>query len=132
VELTLNLCWSLLAAGALGMALRRCSAQPARIRALVTVACALALLFPVISLSDDLHTSAELVENSGLAQLKGVSQQRLGAGTPPPTIFVAALVLTIQAAHFVAVGLAPAFDTSHTTQAYFPPASGRAPPVVSI
>jgi len=71
LELLLNLCWLAIS----GLALftwidwRRSSASeaaPPMLRGLVVVVCILALLFPVISISDDLSQTLSLAEGSRL------------------------------------------------------------------
>jgi hypothetical protein len=67
MELTLNLVWLLLALGAFARCAAWASGEPDRKRvvsvALATV-CAVALLFPIISITDDLQESVALVEET--------------------------------------------------------------------
>lgn len=68
MELLLNLIWLALGIGAFVIFLRRrprsgLDQQPRR-RALLALACALLLLFPVVSASDDLHPSQALLEDA--------------------------------------------------------------------
>jgi hypothetical protein len=65
MELFLNLCWlSLLMPGYLLWRKRRSSDRPAPFVFLCTLGCALILLFPVISATDDLHAIRPEMEES--------------------------------------------------------------------
>jgi hypothetical protein len=73
MELLLNLVWLVIAAGAVALWLRqrRRSASGHRARALlqaIALACALAVLFPAISATDDLHAAQLAVEASDVAR----------------------------------------------------------------
>lgn len=67
MELFLNLCWLALLIPAYSLWLRRTSSDRSRRGSLVfvsTLGCALVLLFPVISASDDLHAISQAMEES--------------------------------------------------------------------
>jgi len=67
MELFLNLCWLALVLPAFVLWRRRVSSQPLTRASFVivcTLGCALVLLFPVISASDDLHAVAQAMEES--------------------------------------------------------------------
>jgi len=67
MELLLNLCWLALVLPAFVLWRRRVSSEPwtrASFVIVCTLGCALVLLFPVISASDDLHAVAQAMEES--------------------------------------------------------------------
>jgi hypothetical protein len=67
MELFLNLCWLALLLPAYFLWRRRVSSEPwtrASFVIICTLGCALVLLFPVISASDDLHTVGQAIEES--------------------------------------------------------------------
>src|SRR2546430_16605711 len=71
MELLLNTFWLVIAAGALGIWIRRCGRSEKR-RALplplFALGCVLVLFLPVISATDDLHATPLAVEASGLSR----------------------------------------------------------------
>ena len=72
MELTLNLVWlaiCLLLMAVLGPAIRSPLAGRSRAVAAVALVCILFLLFPVISMSDDLHNNPAMLEGSKLKKL---------------------------------------------------------------
>jgi hypothetical protein len=76
MELGLNLFWLVLAVTSLVFWLRQRSHRTAfgrskrSLRGLITLGCALAVLFPIISLTDDLHGEQVAVEDSSSRTLK--------------------------------------------------------------
>ena len=85
MELLLNVLWLLLALPAV-VIWRRQSASPwssgkqSRCRSLVLLVCLLALLFPVVSASDDLHPISAEIEESG--PFKRTVKQSPGVKSP--------------------------------------------------
>lgn len=79
LELLLNLCWLLLFAPALCLWFRRRSSS---LQSVVTLVCLLALLFPVISVTDDLHAMRQEMEESSSSKrmLKHAGPHPLGTG----------------------------------------------------
>lgn len=65
MELLLNLAWLLLALPAYWL-WRRCARKVTSVQCLLALACALVLLFPVISASDDLHAMRAEMEDSSI------------------------------------------------------------------
>lgn len=92
VELLFNLAWLALAAALLflyGARAPSFAAEHRRITSAIALACILALLFPVISISDDLSCNPDLAESN--ASKKWVAAATLARpplsawlGTPPP------------------------------------------------
>src|ERR1700733_8156181 len=82
-ELALNLAWAIIAATSYALLFRRLGNRGAwrargvsRVQCIVALTCFLAILFPVISLTDDLHemqATAEEASTSGLVIKKCVA-----------------------------------------------------------
>lgn len=94
MELLLNLCWLLIAASALCAWGRRRDVVAARSH-LIALICLLALLFPVISATDDLHAMRPEIEDSASNRrsLKAVTADKaasLNAFHCPPALPVVA------------------------------------------
>ena len=72
MELLLNLAWILLAVPAYWLWRRDLGARPARrvsgLQCLLALGCALVLLFPVISATDDLHAMRAEMEDSAISK----------------------------------------------------------------
>jgi hypothetical protein len=84
MELGLNLFWLLLAAASFGFWRSRFRSQRrsrGSARAAITLACALAVLFPIISLSDDLHGEQAAVEDSSGRAIKKWAGAEASLGT---------------------------------------------------
>ena len=137
-ETILNALWFLLAIASFGLLFRSLayrSAKPShsssRFQCVVALGCALAILFPVISLTDDLHDMQAAVEDpasSGLSAKKfGVTRQLTPTRSQHHLVFIVSLL-------HVLVGL-PAFGHSTIRQtALFSSGLslsifGRAPPL---
>src|SRR5579862_9001227 len=93
MEFFLNLCWSLLATSAAWMWWRQSGQRhrlARRIAGLIAVGCALILLFPIISESDDLHAFRPEMEDVSFKAAAGKAAKAVsthGANTlctPPP------------------------------------------------
>lgn len=136
MELFLNLFWILVAVASLFYYRRRLEATvPIRRLAChsgIALGCALAILFPVISLTDDLHAEQAVMEDSNGTRksLKSAAAGDRSPGKvkfhrPPAELFSAALVRPLVAA----LGLAtlPAFFIISKPSPT--PFKGRAPPL---
>jgi len=92
LELLLNLCWLLLFAPAFCLWFRRRSGS---LQSIVTLVCLLALLFPVISVTDDLHAMRQEMEESSPSKrmLKHAAPHVMGAGgfNPQPAHLTSAI-----------------------------------------
>lgn|SRR5579862_3266168 len=71
VELALNLAWTIIAAASYALLLRRLATRgpehacgPNRVQCIIALTCFLAILFPVISLTDDLHEMQATAEEA--------------------------------------------------------------------
>jgi hypothetical protein len=72
MELLLNAVWLLLSMATVGVLLRHCLRTHGRLalRGIVVTACALVLLFPVISITDDLHAEQMPMEDASATSKK--------------------------------------------------------------
>lgn len=138
MELILNLVWAVLALSSYALLFRhlairrlRYSSGPRQWQCIVALTCVLLILFPVISLTDDLHElQATAEEASSCAVIK-----RCAAHHESPaarTIHQAPYLLATVAIRisWAAVGTAAVFQTAHLRPALERPAPGRAPPVL--
>lgn len=131
MELFLNLVWVVIAGTALWCHLRSGSQDRKQfLLALGALSCALLLLFPTISVSDDLHVQAIVTEDSS------------------PTKRLASVVTHIAPLHQIAIFLVfsslfgalcrticfvrPAMPAPHRSTLLDRPVLGRAPPAVSL
>lgn len=134
MEISLNLCWLLLAVPAL-VAWRRqtrssCGHGRGPLLRLGVLTCALIMLFPVISASDDLHALRQEMEESA-SKLKASGSDRgfhsfpiihLSAAIPARTSFVSPVD---------GIPTAPYPDRTVGTLLFrFGPSHGRAPPAL--
>jgi len=131
MELFLNLCWlSLLLPGYLLWRKRTSSDRRAAFVFLCTVGCALILLFPVISATDDLHAMRTEMEESGLNKrsVRLTGSEKLGTWAirlhTPPAVIAASAFLAMPVA---SLGQTLVEFPSPRTACYAPDA-GRAPP----
>jgi hypothetical protein len=132
MELLLNLVWCLLTLGAFGAFAadtRRRQLLIKPLRATLALACALVLLFPVISASDDLHTADIVVEDS-------VKRLCVGLNAPPlkhvPMTFLPVLLTLLLLIGMLQMGrLAVLRWSPKSLSLALPPLEGRAPPVQS-
>src|SRR5580704_1615207 len=76
MELTLNLVWALIAAASYAILLRHLAGRgtgwsggPTQPQCVIALTCVLAILFPVISLSDDLHEMQATLEEASSSVL---------------------------------------------------------------
>jgi len=139
MELLLNILWAALALPALWM--RRsnpaCAGWPhrfARYRTCLVLGCALVLLFPVVSATDDLHAMRPEMEESSFSKRclkQSVAAKSIGwthaTGAPPPEFI--ALSLRRRDDMCGLVFLAP---TPLPELAPFSQRDSRAPPVTSL
>jgi hypothetical protein len=89
MELLLNLIWVALAVGSFLVFMRRQHSSSQALpywRSLVTLACVLLLLFPIISASDDLHPTQALLEEATRRVQHITSPLHLSTGSSAPDI----------------------------------------------
>lgn len=133
MELLLNLLWLLLALPACWLWQRSAAARGVRrvssLQCLLALGCAVVLLFPVISATDDLHAMRSEMEESSSSKRtvrqagsdKSCSAHRLQS---PPAILVSALWLPVPQATLVEVLFSDSSPIAGSRFSY----AGRAPP----
>jgi hypothetical protein len=136
-ELALNLAWAIIAATSYALLFRRLGNRGAwgargvsRVQCIVALTCFLAILFPVISLTDDLHEMQATAEE---ASLSGAVIKRCAASlssTPAQTSHSIVFVFTPFAtkARWVVSGIVADLQLRPATPALHLSAPGRAPP----
>ena len=98
MELVLNVAWFIIAAASYALFFRVLSGSagrehgPSRCQCIIASSCALAILFPVISLTDDLHERQATVEESSSSRIImkkcGVNHQLTPVPTPHQLLYV--------------------------------------------
>lgn len=137
LELLLNLAWLVIAIASyvfLGWRLACSNTTRAsglsRIQCIVALSCALAILFPVISLTDDLHEMQATLEDVSSARLVikqcGVSHSLSSRRALPSIPFVVPSFAT--GANWSLLGIVAAQKTSHPLPVLEASTSSRAPP----
>src|SRR5579864_800407 len=141
MELTLNLVWAMIAAASYALLFRRlsnCDAGNARGlsrgQCIVALTCFLAILFPVISLTDDLHqmqATAEEASPSGLIMKRCVAS---GSSTGAQTLHCFLLLYAPLAANprWADFAIMTAREIQRTSPGMHLSAFGRAPPSFAI
>lgn len=132
MELLLNFLWFALAAAGLSALLhaRHRDAQNGRrfFVALFALVCAAALLFPAISITDDLHFNAFVVEDSTATKrsANAIAQAAPVAAVEWFGFALLAFLLTLRQRKWNVVAISPSF---YRAPLLSHPAFGRAPPV---
>jgi len=133
MELLLNLAWLLLALPAYwlwrGSRYARTGRRLTALQCLLSLACMLVILFPVVSATDDLHVMRAEMEESPLSK-RSICQKTTGkpAGAKFRTLPSLTATLTCVPVHDVAWHSARISLTSLAPAPSIPP-TGRAPPV---
>jgi hypothetical protein len=137
MELALNLAWAILAAASYALLFRRFAIQrmwhargASQIQSVIALTCVLAILFPVISLTDDLHEMQATAEE---ASPSGAVIKRCVAGlssTPARTLHPVLFVFTKYPAYArrVIFGLVEEQPIRRAIPRLHLSAPGRAPP----
>jgi len=137
MELALNLVWVIIAAASYARLFRdlagretRHSRVPSRSQCTIALTCALAILFPVISLTDDLHemqATAEEASSSGL-----VIKQSVASHSPAPgrAVHQALFILAplVANSHWSVLGVLTGLQERRSESGSYLLAVGRAPP----
>ena len=133
MESLLNLCWLLLALAALLAWCCQATSTPAGQRPrLVALLCALALMFPVISATDDLHPTVQAIEDSSKRTQKACAIKRVTSHVQHDT------GLALPVATVTVVPQAHPIEWSRPTAAQNSPVGvtllhfGRSPPVLTF
>jgi len=133
MELILNLGWLLLAVACYRFwwprRRRPGAGTPPCFRGLVALGCALVVLFPIISVTDDLHAEQAVMEDSSarLTKLWGSTHSAASAGQPSSTL-PTTLPFHLPGPPGV-VGRVLAADTPSSCVGVTSPRFGRAPPL---
>ena len=141
MELTLNLVWVIIAGANYAFLLRRLAARkaeivrgPNRSQCMIALTCVLAILFPVISLTDDLHEMQATLEEatpSGLVMKKCASRHSSTIErTLHQVIFTSALFAA--SARWAIVGGVAARHIGRPSPGLHFSALGRAPPSFGV
>ncbi len=136
MELVLNLSWLLLAVACYHFwwpRQRRAGAgKPRCFRGLLALGCALVVLFPIISVTDDLHEEQAVMEDSSARLTKRWAGNHGSACagqhflTPPSRVF-SRLPLVADLAHVIGSLWEP--ESSSPLEDHLSPVFGRAPPL---
>ncbi len=133
MELLLNLIWISLAVLAfLGFLRgRRVSSLLAVVpyrKSLLALACGVVLLFPVVSASDDLHPTQDMVEEASKRVQLAVVPLDLLRASPPPFMLPTIVALCLACALVVLQLLHPPALKARLIDGSTVPSAGRAPP----
>jgi hypothetical protein len=137
MELTLNLVWALIAAASYAILLRHLAGRgtgrsggPTQPQCVIALTCVLAILFPVISLTDDLHemqATAEEASSSGL-----VIKQSVASHSPAPgrSVHQALFILAplVANSHWSVLGVLTGLQERRSESGSYLLEVGRAPP----
>ena len=137
MELALNLVWVIIAVASYALLFRYLAGRgtghscvPSRSQCIIALTCALAILFPVISLTDDLHEMQATVED---ASLSGLVLKKCAASHPSTSKrishqdnFIFAPFAT--SARWAVLGVVEAERVVRPTPRLHRSAIGRAPP----
>lgn len=141
MELTLNLIWAVIAAASYALLFRRLVIRDPgnarrlnRSQCIIALTCVLAILFPVISLTDDLHemqATAEEASPSGLVMKKCVAGH---STTPAQSLHQAARIFTpfTMKARWAVLGVVAARQIHHPLPGVHLFAFCRAPPSFAV
>ncbi len=133
MELFLNTLWLALSLLAFALCLRqrRTALKIGRAeitRSLLALGCALVLFFPIISLTDDLHFTPQMMEDSASRkQIRDGANAKAGAGSHHSPSFTPVAAPILGEAHARPAQLAPAASLL-LALGWEAPAPGRAPP----
>jgi hypothetical protein len=141
VELALNLIWAVIAVASYAFLFRYLSVRatarsrgPSQLQCIIALTCVLAILFPVISLTDDLHemqATAEEASTSGLVIKRCVASH---SSTPARTLHHVPLIFApvMTNVRWAVIGTATAEDLPRPLSVLPLGALGRAPPLPAI
>ena len=140
MELTLNLVWTIIAVASYALLFRHLSRRaeharnPSRSQCVVALACVLAILFPIISLSDDLHeiqATAEEASSSVLVIKKCAANH---SPNHARTLHQVVLILASFAsgARWDGLGSVSAQQTARSSPGLYLAALARAPPSFAV
>ena len=138
MELLLNILWLALALPAVWMWRHKpaCANHPQRFgswRPFLLFGCALVLLFPVVSATDDLQAMRpEMEESSSSLVLKQTAGTRSSAWTHPTGSFLSEFSAPALGGNDPLCGLVSLASTPLPERAFFSQKDSRAPPAISL
>jgi len=140
MELTLNLVWGVIAVASYALLFRHLSGRaeharnPSRSQCVVALTCVLAILFPVVSLSDDLHEIQATVEDasSSVPVIKkcAVNHSPNHGRTLHQVVFI--LASFASGARWDVLGSVATQQTARSSPGLHLAALGRAPPSFAV
>jgi len=134
MELFLNLCWLALLLPAYVLWRRKISSSHFARSSLViigTLGCALVLLFPVVSVSDDLHAVSQAMEESKPSFLQDGYRASSGQHVAHVAPLMAPAPLSLKIA-FEHSGAVLVFATHSPETSFASASAGRAPPLPAV
>lgn len=141
VELALNLAWAIIAAASYAHLFRRLAARRAtgvrghsRIQCVIALTCFLAILFPVISLTDDLHEMQATAEEASPSVLVTKKCAASLSSTPAQTLHSVLVIFGLNATNvrWAFFGVVVDQQIHQATPGQHPSAPSRAPPSPAI
>jgi hypothetical protein len=140
MELTLNLVWAIITVASYALLFRYLSSRaeharnPSRSQCVVALTCVLAILFPVVSLSDDLHEIQATVEeaSSYVPVIKKCAVNHFPNHGRTLYQVVAILASFASGARWDILGLVVARQTARSSPGLHLAALGRAPPSFTV
>jgi hypothetical protein len=141
VELALNLVWAIIATASYALLFRHFATRGEghafgwrRIHCVIALTCALAIIFPVISLTDDLHEMQATLEEASPSCLIVKKCVARHSANPERTLHHVTLIHGSFAtrALWVNFGSIAAPQTVRPSPGIFPSRLGRAPPLFAV
>jgi hypothetical protein len=141
VELALNLAWAVIAAASYALLFRRLAIRtaghargPSRVQCIIALTCFLAILFPVISLTDDLHEMQATAEEASPSVSATKRCAPSLSSTPAQTLHPVLLIFGPYATNirWAVSGVVADQRIHSTTPGLHLAAPGRAPPSFAI
>jgi hypothetical protein len=134
MEIILNMIWGLVAIWAFWFWASKSdrvtpSSRSALPSGVLALACALILLFPVISLTDDLHAELAVMEDGSGSVLKAQTLSQGGARTGKLQVSLFVASPPDERTILVTLSAADPFESNANPAHHIPRTKGRAPPV---
>jgi hypothetical protein len=129
VEPLLNLCWLLMLAPGYYLWRNRAASERATGH-LLAIVCCLSLLFPIVSVSDDLHSIRTEAEESGGKKLSKGGRASSNHHQPPPAVYQPSSALL--RVHFLVQGTALLLSVLPSQLLGLKKRSGRGPPIPPV
>ena len=141
MELALNLAWFIIASvsyALLGWRLTTGATEhpsgPSRFQCILALSCALTILFPVISLTDDLHEMQATLEEASPSRLIVKRAGIRNLSTPEPTSDQLPFVISsfVMGVSWIFLGGMPTQPTALASPSRQESPGGRAPPLFTV